>query len=120
MTFSRHLTVCLILFLAFGCESQPDATKSSTANSASTPVPSASVIKNGDHPAKGTITKINTALGSVEMDHEEIAGIMPAMRMEFYVLDKGLLDRVSVGDRVDFTLRYKNGTETITAISRSK
>ena len=35
--------------------------------------------KNGDYPGKGKITKINNELGSVEMDHEVIVGVMPPM-----------------------------------------
>lgn len=120
MILFRHLTICLLLFLASGCGNQPDVTKPSAANTAPTPAPSASVIKNGDYPAKGTVTKINMELGSVEMDHEEIVGVMPAMRMEFYVSDKKLLDGLKVGDRVDFTLRYKDRTEIVTAISKEK
>lgn len=54
------------------------------------------------------------------MDHEEIVGVMPPMRMEFYVSDKKLLNGLAVGDQIDFTLRYKDGTEVVTAISKSK
>jgi Cu/Ag efflux protein CusF len=80
---------------------------------AATPVPTASVPKNGDYDGKGVVTKINLELGSVEMDHEEIKGVMPPMRMEFYVSDKKMLDGLTVGDKVDFVLRYKDHTETV-------
>jgi len=53
------------------------------------------------------------------MDHEDIAGLMPAMRMEFYVSDKALLNGLTVGDAVDFTILYKGGTETITKIGKA-
>lgn len=75
---------------------------------------------NGDFPATGAITKINRELGSVELDHDDIPGLMPPMRMEFYVTDKKMLDGLKVGDRVDFTLRYKDRAETVVAISKSK
>src|SRR5688500_5676285 len=73
----------------------------------SSPKPNAtqSQVVNGDYPGKGKVTKINLELGSVEMDHEEIVGVMPAMRMEFFVSDKKLLDGLNIGDSVDFTLR---------------
>lgn len=74
--------------------------------------------KDGDYLGDGTITKINMQLGSVEMDHGEIPGLMPAMRMEFYVSDKAFLDGLAVGDRIDFTILYKGGTETITKITK--
>ncbi len=37
---------------------------------------------------KGTVTKINLELVSVELDHEEIKGLMTKMTMEFYVKEK--------------------------------
>jgi len=76
--------------------------------------------KDGDYPGNGKVIKINLELGSVEMDHEEIVGVMPAMRMEFYMSDKKMLDGLSVGDAIDFTLRYKDRTETLVAISKAK
>ena len=77
-------------------------------------------IKNGDYPAKGKITKINTELKSVELDHEDIPGVMPKMIMEFYVIEPAKIDALKVGDNVDFTLRYKDHTETIVAITKVK
>lgn len=85
-----------------------------------TPVPTTSTPKNGDYPGKGVITKINLEAGSVEMNHEEIEGVMPAMLMEFYVTDKKMLDGLKVGDKVDFVLRYKDHTETITNIKKAQ
>lgn len=76
--------------------------------------------KDGDYPGKGKVTKINNELGSVELDHEEIAGVMPRMIMEFYVSDKAMLKGLSVGDQVDFMLRHKGSSETIVKISKAK
>ena len=42
------------------------------------------------------------------------------MRMEFFVTDKKMLDGLTVGDKVDFVLRYKHPTETIVKISKPK
>jgi Cu/Ag efflux protein CusF len=85
-----------------------------------TPITTPSTSKNGDYPGKGVVTKINLNLGSVEMDHEEIKGVMPAMTMEFYVSEKALLTGLKVGDKVDFVLRYKDHTETIVSIKKPK
>jgi len=81
---------------------------------------SAPPIKNGDYPGKGKITKINTELKSVELDHEDIPGVMPRMIMEFYVIEPAKLDALKVGDKVDFTLRHGDHTETIVAITKVK
>lgn len=76
--------------------------------------------KNGDYPAKGKVTKINNELGSVEVDHEDVPGLMPPMIMEFYVDNKSDLKQIAVGDRVDFTIKYKDGQETISKIAKAK
>jgi len=64
----------------------------------------------------GIVTKINMTIGSVELNHKDIPGIMPAMIMEFYVKDKRMLRGLKVGDKVSFTLEAKN--EVIIAITK--
>ena len=105
---------------SFGCSRTADNAQKSQENTAATPVPNASVPKNGEYPGKGKITKFNVDGGSVELDHEEIGGVMPAMRMEFFVIDGRLLKGLRVGDDVSFTLRYKDGQEIITEITKQK
>ena len=96
---------------------KPAATKATSTSP--TPVPTSSLPTNGDYDGKGVVTKINLELGSVEMDHEEIKGVMPPMRMEFYVSDKKMLDGLKVGDKIDFVLRYKDHTETVVRIKKT-
>lgn len=112
------IPILLSTILVLGCANKP--TNINVNASKPTPVPAPSVIKNGEYPGKGKITKINIELGSVEMDHEEIKGVMPAMRMEFYVTNKKMLDRVTLGDNIDFTLLSKDGTETINSIKKAQ
>lgn len=59
---------------------------------------------NKPYPATGVVDLINKPEGWIEITHEEIKGLMPGMQMEFNVKDRSLLDRVKVGDRVDFTI----------------
>lgn len=71
----------------------------------------------------GVITKIVTEpkygnQPSVELDHEDIEGLMPAMIMEFYVKDKALLNNLKVGDKVAFTIEEKGGSEIVSAIKK--
>lgn len=66
----------------------------------------------------GVVTKINLELGSVELKHEEIKGMMPAMQMEFYVADKKELESLKVGDKAIFTLEDNKGAEKIIKISK--
>lgn len=74
--------------------------------------------EDGFYEGKGVVTKINLDLGSVELDHQEIPNLMPAMKMEFTVKDKALLKSFNVGDAVVFTVEYKQGKETIIAIGK--
>jgi Cu(I)/Ag(I) efflux system periplasmic protein CusF len=75
-------------------------------------------VKRGD--SKGLVTKINLEMGSIELDHEEIKGIMPKMIMEFFVKDKKMLDGLKVGDTVDFTLEDNKGQEMIVKLSKKQ
>ena len=118
--------VTVVLTFSFGCggstvsvNAVPPPGVSPTPTSAS-PVPTTATPKDGNYNGKGKVTKINTQIGSVELDHEEIAGLMPRMIMEFYVKDKALLNGLAVGDTVDFAIEYKHPGETITSIKKVK
>ncbi len=74
-------------------------------------------IKTGD--GTGKVTKIDLELGSIELDHDEIKDVMPAMKgMEFYVSDKKMLNNLKVGDKVDFVLEENAGAERIIYIAK--
>jgi Cu/Ag efflux protein CusF len=83
-------------------------------------VATVAIPKDGDYHSKGVVTKINLEIGSIELNHEEIKDVMPAMQMEFFVGDKKLLDGIKVGDKVDFVLRYKDPGETIVSITKTQ
>lgn len=129
MTIKLILTIVVSILSACGASATnkppvvPGTTAASpaTAKPSATPMPTAQPTpKNGDYPGKGKVTKINNELGSVEMDHEEIVGVMAPMRMEFYVTDKAMLKGLTVGDNVEFMLRYMDGQETISKIAKVK
>ena len=58
------------------------------------------------HAVKGTAASVDLPRRSITIAHEDIPGFMPAMTMEFVVLEKDapLLARVSPGDQVTATL----------------
>ena len=121
---TRIAIVLLVLFALLAALSGA-ACSSSNPNFASnrptpTPLKTPYRPKNGDYPGHGKITKINNELGSVELDHEDIPDVMPAMKMEFFVTDKAMLKGLKVGDSANFTLRYKDDQEYIVAISKAK
>jgi protein SCO1/2 len=53
----------------------------------------------------GIVDSISEQRTSVQIDHEDIKDLMPAMKMPFEVKDKSLLDQIAPGDRVAFTIQ---------------
>lgn len=99
---------------------QPD---NSTAQSTPTQQTSPSPAVNTYH-GTGVVTKVvrenpyDKTLASVEINHGEIVGLMPAMRMEFYVKERSLLDGIKVGDLIDFTIEEKGSSEIVSEIKK--
>ena len=119
------LQICLALMLAgvlpVSCRRQPQAEKVS--QPAPTPVkqslpemPVAIVGK--PYPGRGVVTIINRKERWVEIDHEDIAGLMPAMQMEFWVKDMSLLREIRVGDKVEFVIVETGKGEFLTEIKK--
>lgn len=50
----------------------------------------------------GVVESFDQERATIQIDHEDIKGIMPAMNMPFAVKDKSLLDSVNPGDKIDF------------------
>lgn len=121
-----------ILILMFSCfifsacqptfsETKNQNVKTSPTNSNSSfPVSTSDATKIKIANGKGVVTKINLELGSVEIDHEEIKDVMPAMKMEFYVKEKSELEVLKVGDKVDFVLEENFGQEKLVSIKKVK
>src|SRR5215471_3563300 len=76
-------------------------------------------VMNKPYPGTGVVVQINHQEGWIEINHEEIKDLMPAMQMEFWVRDKSLLDQVKAGDRVDFAVLETTGGEYLTELKRS-
>ena len=70
------------------------------------------------YPGTGVVGTINRNEGWIEINHEEIKDLMPAMQMEFNVKDKSLLDKVKSGDRVDFTIMETEKGEYLTELKK--
>jgi protein SCO1/2 len=70
-----------------------------------------SLIRPGDQQATsdgyhgvGVIDSIDRVGAFLQIDHEDIKDLMPAMNMPYHVKDKALLDVAAPGDKVDFWL----------------
>ncbi|WP_265519072.1 copper-binding protein [Nitratireductor luteus] len=68
---------------------------------------------------KGEIKKIDTAQKKLTIKHEELKNLdMPAMTMVFVVADDAMLDKVKVGQPVEFVAERVNGRLTVTEIQQ--
>ena len=71
--------------------------------------------------AEGEVRRVDKAGGKISIKHGEIKNLdMPPMSMVFQVSDKALLDKVKVGDKVNFTASQVNGDYTVMSIEPRK
>jgi len=113
----------LVPALALSCRPEPEkrTEPSPTPPAAVNPKPIElpSPVLGKPYPGTGVITLINLKEGWVEIKHEEIQGLMPAMTMEFWVKNRSLLKRVRVGDTVDFVVVETEKGEFVTKLERA-
>ena len=108
------IVICLGLIVTAACSKQP-------ANQQPAPTPvsgPAAAVQPNSYQGVGTIKALNAKQPAIEIDHDEIVGLMPAMQMEFPVTEASLLDGLAVNDRVDFTVVDEKGDMRITAIKK--
>jgi Cu/Ag efflux protein CusF len=70
------------------------------------------------HHAIGTVTALDTKASTVEIDHGDIEGLMPAMQMDFSVKNAAVLNGIAVGDRIEFEVTNSVGGIQVTAIKK--
>ena len=112
--YRGRLTISwLVLFLITACGQQ-------NSPSQSTPTPSgpAAAVQTNTYQGVGIVKSLNPKRPGIEIDHEEIVGLMPAMQMEFPVQESALLNGVAVNDRVEFSIQNGTGEMTIIAIKK--
>jgi Cu/Ag efflux protein CusF len=78
----------------------------------------AAAIETKTYQAVGTVKGLDSKLTSIEIDHEDIKGLMPAMQMWFHVKDASLVKDVTAGDRVEFSVESGVGGLKIVAIKK--
>ena len=64
------------------------------------------------------VKALNPKAPSIEINHGDIDGLMPAMQMEFPVTDASLLNGLAVNDRIDFTV--ENAPEGMKVVAIKK
>ena len=69
----------------------------------------------------GEIKKVDQETGKITIKHAEIKHMdMPGMTMVFTAKDKALLDKTSVGAKIQFMVTNENGQMTVTDIQPAK
>jgi Cu/Ag efflux protein CusF len=105
---SIHFLLITLVVAFLSCQKQPQVNREQHPASSPTPITGPAgwptPVMNKPYPGSGVVASINKKEGWIEINHEDIKDLMPAMQMEFNVKDKSLLDKVNVGDRVDFTI----------------
>ena len=110
---SRVIVVCAALVLG-ACSKQQPANRETPAP----PSGPAAAIQPNTYQGVGVVKGLNPKAPAIEIDHEEIVGLMPAMQMEFPVTDGALLSGLAVNDHIDFTVVEKTGIIKVTAIRK--
>jgi Cu/Ag efflux protein CusF len=108
------IAVCLAVTLSIACGHQ-------SANQPPAPTPAsgpAAAVQPHSYQGVGVVKALNPKAPAIEIDHEEIVGLMPAMQMEFPVTKASLLEGLAVNDRIDFTVVDDTGQMTVTAIKK--
>jgi len=68
---------------------------------------------------KGEVVKVDKGAGKVTLKHGPIKNLdMDSMTMVFRVADPAMLDKVKVGDRIEFEADRVNGAITVTKIGK--
>jgi protein SCO1/2 len=67
---------------------------------------------------RGKVVAVDPAKPAVTLDHEDIPGLMKAMKMEFAVADPKLLDGISVGDQVQGQLKKTESGYVVTRLEK--
>jgi Cu/Ag efflux protein CusF len=70
------------------------------------------------YPVKGKILAIDLEKPSVKLDHEDIPGLMQAMKMQFGVANVKLLEGLKVDDQVQGQLKVESGKYIITELQK--
>lgn len=66
---------------------------------------------------RGEVTKIDAKQKKLTIRHEELKNLeMPAMTMVFVVAEDSMLEKVTVGQTIDFVAERINGRITVTEV----
>jgi Cu/Ag efflux protein CusF len=110
----KLIVASVALTLIAACGNQPGN------HQPSTPAPSgpAAAVQSHSYKGVGIVKRLDPKLPAIEIDHQDIEGLMPAMQMEFPVTNVALLSGLAVNDRIDFTVESNAGEIKVTDINK--
>lgn len=76
------------------------------------------VVLGKSYPGTGVVLIVNRKEGWVEIEHEEIKDLMPAMQMEFWIRNPALMKGIRVGDKVDFVVVEDSKGQYLTELKK--
>lgn len=75
----------------------------------------ATACSRGQHyHARGVVEDVQPETGQIVIAHEDIPGLMPAMTMNFDVVDRKLLETLTHGDAIDFDVEFTGKAYIVT------
>jgi protein SCO1/2 len=98
-----NIFCAVVMFIAAGCKPKP-------------PVPVASEPSAKSYAARGVIREISPDHHTVTIQHDAIAGYMPAMTMEFPVKDTNELHGISPSDEITFKLVVRENDDWVEGV----
>lgn len=114
----RVMIVSLAVLAVAGCNRQTAHNHVATPSPSPSPVGPAAAVQTRTYEGVGVVKSLNPKRPGIEIDHEDIEGLMPAMQMEFPVPDGALLEGLAVNDRIDFTIEDGVGEMRVIAIKK--
>jgi protein SCO1/2 len=66
----------------------------------------------------GKVISVDLGKKEVTVDHDDIPGLMKAMRMPFKVENARILEGIKAGDQIHGKLKVKDGQQTITELMK--
>jgi Cu(I)/Ag(I) efflux system protein CusF len=83
-----------------------------------TPSGPAAAVQSNSYQGVGVVKALDPKKPAIEIDHQDIEGLMEGMQMEFPVTDARLLNGLAVNDRIEFTIENNAGVMRVTAIKK--
>ena len=109
----------LVFIMAVACHGPARTEPVPAANVTPSTAPTVSpTVEVKTYQGVGIVKAINTKQLAIEIAHEDIKDLMPAMQMSFYVKDKSLLEGLKPGDQVEFTMENGVGGLKITEMKK--